>query len=211
MFFDIFNIFQSFKNSKHTIKSGPPNFDAVKDFDTSAYLGKWFVQEQQEIRYLPLKRNHAVTAEYSEIPQGIKVVNSARDDSLQGEKRGAELLAIVKDPSCPSKLAVGPTWLPNFLRGPYWVVAISPINPTSRLYDWAIITGGVPLYQNTENGLWSCRNSNPFNLNGSGEGLWLFTREAHVPQEHIDMMRKIAQDLGLDTTILNKVDHEGGS
>jgi lipocalin len=201
-------------------------FDSIPIFNIKAYLGKWFAmlhnprfcQQQQEVKYLPISRNFNVVAQYDMIDaSNVRVYNSANDRALDGPAAGGELLAIIRDQNALSKLAVGPKWLPNFLRGPYWVMAASPVSMLNNKeqYKWAIITGGEPNYQNSENGLFSCR-PNWYQIFGSGEGnwhcstclgFWIFTREAHPSEELMDEVLKVAVDLGLDTSVLNKVEH----
>ena len=46
--------------------------------------------------------------------------------------------------SSPSKLRVGPRFLPRAAYGPYWIVAVSPATPGEGGYDWAVVSGGAP-------------------------------------------------------------------
>merc|ERR1712166_698282 len=39
--------------------------EPAADFQLDAYLGKWFIQQQMETKYLPKGRNYCVVAEYS--------------------------------------------------------------------------------------------------------------------------------------------------
>ena len=135
----------------------------------------------------------------------IGVDNSARIGSIDGPQQNAggfQLNAVVVDEADPSKLAVGPPFLPPALYGPYWVVATGPIDPDTNEYEWAIITGGPP-NRETESG--ACIGSGAF----QNEGFWLFTREQVASQELIDEMRGVAEDLGLDTSLLIPVAQEG--
>jgi lipocalin len=201
-------------------------FEPVAVFNIAAFLGKWlvvipnprFCQQQQEVKYLPISRNFNVAANYEMISSSrVSVYNSANDGALDGPAAGGELLAIIRDQNALSKLAVGPKWLPNFLRGPYWVMAVSPVSTVDdkEQYDWAIITGGKPNYQNPENGLFSCK-PRWYHIFGAGQGnwhfltylgFWIFTREAHPSEELMTQILKEAVDMGLDTSVLNKVEH----
>lgn len=134
-------------------KCPPKNFATVTAFDINAYVGKWYVQAQQPTRYLPEKRNYCVTANYTILDsKTIKVVNYANDNAVNGQPKGGELRAIIKDPAVPSKLSVGPKFLPDSIKGPYWIVKTGPIFEDTGLYSWAVIVGGSPIYENRENG-----------------------------------------------------------
>ncbi|KAF5840325.1 hypothetical protein DUNSADRAFT_17169 [Dunaliella salina] len=171
--------------------------------------------------------------------EGLNVYNSANTGSVDGPfkgtngTRGPELVAV-PDPqepfdetntSDPSKLVVGPAvLLPAFesspnLFGSYWVVAAGSSDGSCSYledleecravaaYEWAIITGGPPSVA-TETG---CRTGTP----GASEeqffgGLWLFSREPQSPENKEIMMAK-AEELGLDTSVLLEVEHEGCS
>jgi len=100
------------------------------------------------------------------------------------------------------ELAVGPRFLPDFLKGPYWIVH----------YDSdageAIITGGAPT-QTGENGLCKGARGSFFNPNGNGEGLWVFTREAVPSEDRVSALTGKARELGLDTSVLVRVPQDG--
>lgn len=129
----------------------PKNFTTVTDFNVEAYMGKWFVQAQQPTSYLPFDNNFCVTANYTLLDsKTIQVVNYANVGAINSNPKGIELRGIIKDPAVPSKLSVGPKFLPNFLKGPYWIVYTSDINKETGLYDYAVIVGGSPTKENTE-------------------------------------------------------------
>ena len=72
----------------------------------------------------------------------LAVYNYANKDKVNGEnvnKNKQILCARVPNNKLKSKLLVAPCFLPNFLGGDYWVIAVGP---TSDNYKWAIISGG---------------------------------------------------------------------
>jgi len=188
----------------------PEGYNSVSPFSIDAYIGAdrtpWYIQQQQAISYQPEESLFCVRARYERLDNGrIGVDNSARIGSIDGPQQNAggfQLNAVVVDEADPSKLAVGPPFLPPALYGPYWVVATGPIDPDTNEYEWAIVTGGPP-NRETESG--ACIGSGAF----QNEGFWLFTREQVASQELIDEMRGVAEDLGLDTSLLIPVAQEG--
>jgi len=191
----------------------PPGYDSVQPFSLEAYVSDgtpWFVQQQVPISYQPENSLYCVRARYTELPNGrINVDNSARVGSIDGSQQNAggfQLNAVVPDAAVPSKLAVGPPFLPPLLYGPYWVVAAGPYSPDDAewtgTYEWAIITGGEP-GQETPNG--KCIGTGNF----QNEGFWLFTREQVASPELIEEMRATADSLGLDIELLVPVAQEG--
>jgi lipocalin len=174
-------------------------------------MGKWFVQAQQPTRYLREESNFCVTANYTILDsKTIKVVNYANDKAVNGKSRGGELRAVIKDATVPSKLSVGPKFLPNFLKGPYWVVATGPISEGTGLYSWAVIVGGEPTFENKDTGKCYAGNTNPFNFNGNGEGMWIFSRKQVEDDAIVSSIKEIMDsELGLDVSVLNKVSQQG--
>ena len=126
--------------------------ETVPDLDLSAYTTHaWYVQQQQVVRYQPLDAFYCVRAEYTLNDAGdeVEVFNTARNGGVDGDPtnaQGMKLRALVEDKDVSnSKLLVGPTFLPRFTYGPYWIVATSPDTPDPELgYDWAIVSGGAP-------------------------------------------------------------------
>eukprot|EP00963_Diacronema_lutheri_P010460 scaffold1053_cov332-Pavlova_lutheri.AAC.14 len=191
----------------------PQGYDSVSPFDLDKYVGDpWYVLQQLPISYQPLEELFCVRAQYTQTEaRGIfkrrrgdaqvSVLNSASRDGVEGEAFTAELLAIVPDIEDPSKLAVGPTFLPSILYGPYWVVAAGP-EDTER-YEWAIVTGGPPTVETAD----GCTTGTGVN----DSGFWLFSRTA-LPsnrEELVSELRGIAEGLGLDTSVLVNVPQEG--
>merc|ERR1712176_135192 len=81
-------------------------------------------------------------------PFSLEAYGADGIDGQQQNAGGFQLNAVVRDAAVPSKLAVGPPFLPPVLYGPYWVVAAGPYSPNdpewTGTYEWAIITGGEP-------------------------------------------------------------------
>ena len=81
--------------------------------------------------------------------------------------------------------------------------------PGAARYDWAIVSGGPPTVLG-DDGL--CQNPTSTALRnpvGSGEGLWLFTRDSVAPQSTVDAMRSLAVQLGFDISVLHQVTQSG--
>lgn len=189
----------------------PPGFDSVGNFNVSDYVSApWYIQKQSEVSYLPKERFFCVRANYTEgtpapfsqAQAELIVDNYAREGSISGpESDDFPLRASIVNLTQPSKLLVGPPFLPVFLRGPYWVVAIS-----EQPYEWAIVSGGPP----TRQGANGCLTPGlGFNPNGNGEGVFLLTREPVAPNSTVDMLVETAGGLGFDTSVLLPVQQEG--
>jgi apolipoprotein D and lipocalin family protein len=116
-----------------TLQKGPVGNSAVpqpaKPVDLQRYLGKWHELARYEAGFQ--KGCEAVTAEYSlTAPDRIKVVNSCRQDSVDGKARDAVGKAKIVEGSNNAKLRVsffGPFY------GDYWVL------DRADDYSWAII------------------------------------------------------------------------
>jgi len=173
----------------------------VENFDINSYASaKWYVHEQAETIYLPKEENYCVTADYTVKDKPtfwgytVGVSNEAQD--ADGDKTGGELCAI-RDPDYPdnpSKLAVAPCFFPpKWLAGPYWIVAYDEAE------GYALISGGQP-DKPTQNGL--CTTGRGFN----NSGLWIFSRSQERDEQLINKVRTIAEDAGIDTSVLNDVD-----
>ena len=70
----------------------------------------------------------------------IEVYNTASTGSVDGpsQNEGPPLKAVVPNPSEPSKLAVGLSFLPPATYGPYWVVFAGPDEDN---YEYGIVSG----------------------------------------------------------------------
>ena len=183
------------------------NVEPVLPFDLNSYVSaEWYVLEQKTTWYQPERDLFCVRANYTLVNDNeIEVWNTATRDGVNGTPRNAQgymkLRGVVEDPSYPSKLLVGPKFLPKRLYGPYWVVATDTTPGTPEFeaqgYSWAIISGG-PLTKLKSDS--SCEPSG---------GLWLFHRDPLASQETVDEIRSVAQSLGIDTSVLKKVQQDG--
>ena len=124
-----------------------------------------------------------------------------------------KLIAKIPDASKPSKLIVGPSFIPAFkpLFGDYWIVALG--SNEGGVYEWAVVTAGPPFNTGTNSG--TCYSGCNLNLGcdghvfGSGEGFWIFVRDP-LPSSHvIQAAYDAAENLKLDLSKLVKVAHEG--
>jgi apolipoprotein D and lipocalin family protein len=116
-----------------TLQKGPVGNMAVpqpaKPVELQRYLGKWYELARYEAGFQ--KGCEAVTAEYSlSAPDRIRVVNSCRQNSVDGKQRYAVGKAKIVANSGNAKLRVsffGPFY------GDYWVL------DRADDYNWAII------------------------------------------------------------------------
>ncbi|KAI8839933.1 Calycin-like protein [Chytridium lagenaria] len=190
-------------------KCPPRNFDAVTDFSLPAYLGQWYIQAQMPTQGLPATWNHCTTAVYTQSSEStISVFNFVRIGAVDGpaQQTTPNLKGTIRDASRPSKVSVGPEFLPGFLGGPYWVVATGPI--VNGEYQWSIVSGGAPNQES--NG--KCVANSPFAQIiqvPNGQGLWIFTRERLPGADAIKALRSKMVELGLDETLALPVKHEG--
>jgi hypothetical protein len=178
--------FSSFAANDTNAARCPPVATA-SPFDLAAYVEShpWYVQEQQPNAYQPLSSLFCVRAAYAwedAAKRRVAVLNTANEGAVDGPRtneRKTKLRAVVPDETVPSKLAVGPRFVPSASYGPYWVLAVKPSDAPlgeddpekPRGYDWAVVSGGQP---NVPGGKDTCRTS----LTGvNGSGLWIFTRD----------------------------------
>mmetsp|Transcript_68990 Transcript_68990/g.135450 ORF Transcript_68990/g.135450 Transcript_68990/m.135450 type:complete len:223 (-) Transcript_68990:91-759(-) len=180
----------------------PSNFTTVRNFDLNSFVdGRWYVQQQMEVTYLPRAWFRNVFAEYTlrrlpTWPWGyrIGVFNYAEEVEPPHAVRGGNLCAG-KVMASRGKLRVAPCFLPKIFAGPYWVLA----------YDeeegYALVSGGPP----TEKAEGGCRTGTGVN----GSGLWIFTRQQTRDQAIVDKVRGIARDLGFDLSVLLDVEQTG--
>jgi len=108
----------------------------AKAVELDRYLGKWYEVARYDMRFQ--KGCEAVTAEYSKRPDGlIRVLNTCRQDAVNGPVRTAEGKAKVADTATNAKLQVsffGPFW------GDYWVM------DHADDYSWSIVGEGSGKY-----------------------------------------------------------------
>lgn len=119
----------SFTNCSSTY----PPLQTVDSVDVQKYLGKWY-----ELARLPntfQEDCYCSQAEYSLIDnETLSVINSCREDSLNGEIDKAEGKAFIVDGSNNSKLKVQFFWP---FKGDYWIINLDKEN-----YSYAVV--GTP-------------------------------------------------------------------
>ena len=186
-------------------------------FTLEAYaVHPWYVQQQMTVRYQPEDTLYCVRASYTLEPDGsVSVLNTANRGAVDGARQNptlTRLRAVVADPQSdvpPSKLLVGPRFLPRFAYGPYWVVAASPEqprppgDPAGEGYDWALVSGGQPNIPGDTPG--TCVTGTRTN----DSGLWIFARDPVASRETVDAAREAARSRGFDLSVLKDVAHEG--
>merc|ERR1711990_247286 len=193
-----------------------PNFNLTK-FVTAH---KWYVQQQQQIKYLPADERYCVVATYElKDPTHVKVHNYANinhtngpvDDSDVHVKSLGGICGLSKDKSNPAKLEVGPcdlSIISRFAFGPYWVVAAGDLScigadcdQPEGDYEWAFVSGGQPTHK-TSGGC----------IPGTGvndSGMWIFTKNNVRDETVLNAIREVATAKGYDVNYLNDVTQEG--
>lgn len=167
--------------------------------------GRWFVQLQQEVTYVPREKNFCVSAEYAERPPprnpltlpwwryDIDVSNYAETEAGVGS--GGPLCSKIISES-NGQLAVAPCFLPSTFAGPYWILDYD------ELQGYALISGGAPANQGEEEG--TCKPGSGVN----NAGMWVFTRCPNPSSELVEEVLRIARDqFKLDVSALNPVRH----
>jgi len=187
-----------------------PEISPVADFDIDQYISKsWYIQRQQTTSYQPADSLYCVVATYDKegkkqyFKDAITVSNYGNEGGVnQGSDGVFGLCAIERG---TARLTVSPCFLPPFVGGPYWVVAIADD------YSYAIVVGGQPKERGQcEAGLCTTKEGGPFFLTlGSGEGLWFLTRERFPDESVLETMEAEAAALGLCTASMLDVVHEG--
>ena len=117
-----------------TLQTGPVGNSSVpepaRSVDLNAYLGRWYEIGRYEAGFQ--RGCEGVTADYSLRDDGlIGVVNTCRQDSLDGEPRRVEGKAKVVEGSGNAKLEV--SFFGPFYLGDYWVL------DRADDYSWAIV------------------------------------------------------------------------
>lgn len=178
----------------------PKNFSTMSGFDLNAFVkGRWYIQQQMPVSYLPKSQNRCVYAEYTITAQktfwgyNVLVHNHAEDVAPPHavHDSGNFLCAKVVD-SQSGKLEVAPCFVPSLFSGPYWVLAFDEEK------GYALISGGAPV--NSAPG--GCRTGSGVN----DAGLWIFTRQQKRDDSLVDYVRGIAVGKGFDLSVLNNVD-----
>jgi apolipoprotein D and lipocalin family protein len=112
-----------------TKRLGLPALKTVEHVDLGRYLGTWY-----EIARFPQSFQEgcvASTANYTLRTDGlIDVLNTCRQDTLDGKERSAKGLARVVDAETNAKLQV--TFF-LFFWGDYWIIDLDPD------YNWAVV------------------------------------------------------------------------
>ncbi len=159
--------------------------EPAKPVSLNEYLGKWYEYGRYEA---PFQEGcEAVTAEYSlrdpsDPDTRIKVVNSCRKGSLDGEFDQSTGKAKIVDGSDGAKLKVsffGPFY------GDYWVLDRGPAGDDG-LYDWSIV--GEP----------------------SGRYLWMLTREPQPGPELRAQLEARVRELGYDWSLVRLTQQPAG-
>lgn len=182
----------------------------------------WYVQQQQVNGYQSENDLYCVVATYnsddnSHVPffsgKVLTVYNYANQDKVNGIPMGyikpgtstpyfnsTTLCARQPNSSEPEKLLVAPCFLPNFLGGPYWILAVGP-NTTN--YEWAIVIGGQPT-ERIDN--YTCTTkSTGFN----GSGLWIFSRNRTLSQDKLKVVHEILDYHNISKLKLLNVSQKG--
>ena len=208
----------------------PPGFDAVADLNLTAWAeAPWYPLAQMPLAYQDVDSFFCVRASYKLIDEkNVQVQNTAQEadgTSMPSADSPFKFLrAVVRDPTEPAKLAVGPPALPQEAYGSYWVVAAGSAardenvtdgvaytltdGPPDGPFDWGIVSGGAPTQSASGGG---CVAGTPGGFNEAG--LWLFSREPLEGDEAEAMREAIeahAESLGLGVGDLEPV-QQGGS
>lgn len=192
-----------------TAECPPPGFDSVpaSAFNLSAWVEHpWFIQEQMPVVYQPLSDFYCTRARYKLVSDTeVEVYNSASTGGVEGSGNPSDgfgpLKAVIDDLDDPSKLKVGPPFLPSTMYGDYWVVFAGP---TEDNYEYGIVSGGPPKNVGEDG---KCIAGTEAELNGAG--LWLFTKDPMPDPSVVDMLRNKTSELGFDLNVLSPVEHEG--
>jgi len=180
----------------------PADFSTVQNFDLNSYVaGRWYIQEQAAVKYLPESENYCVYADYSLGHHfwgyEVTVHNHAEDvaESHAAHDSGKFLCAKVVD-EASGKLEVAPCFLPAFFAGPYWVVDYD------ESAGYALISGGAPTHE-TAGGCSTGTGTN-------NAGFWIFTRQQTRNETLVTEVRDIAKAKGFDLSVLNVVQQPAG-
>jgi len=174
----------------------------------------WYVQEQQVAPYQPLDSLYCVAATYDEegasVPfywgNVISVYNHNNNGRVNGPPnftppdRVTPLCARDED-AANGKLKVAPCFLPNFLTGPYWVIALE--SAADGTYTGAAVIGGNPSVELSD-GCTTPEDSSG-SLVGGGTGLWIFAREPIASPALVAAVKAKVKALGVATSRLNPV------
>lgn len=188
----------------------------VADFDIDEYVAaSWYIQRQQTNIYQPADSLFCVVATYEMegrrqfFQEAISVFNFSNRGAINQGGGGGPSLCATRRSSDTGQLAVAPCFLPPFLGGAYWVAAYSPGR-------WSIVTGGQPNVEGScsgEEDLCTTRESfsilDPLTIIGNNQGLWFLTRDRFPDDALLAEMEAAAADLGICTSGMLDVVHEG--
>mmetsp|Transcript_36139 Transcript_36139/g.55499 ORF Transcript_36139/g.55499 Transcript_36139/m.55499 type:complete len:222 (-) Transcript_36139:152-817(-) len=176
-----------------------PVVETQPDFDLEQFVSKrWFIHQQAPTEYVPVERNFCVHADYTILDQKtfpwqytVEVMNYAEDSD--GKDYGGKLCAYAPDENEPAKLQVAPCLFPKSFSGAYWVLDYSEEE------GYALVTGGQPSFP-TDHG---CTTGDGVN----DSGMWVFLRSQERDDDLVTKVLSIAQNKGIDTSVMNTVDH----
>ena len=129
---------------------------------------------------------------------------------MNGPITQATLLGL-PDANEAAKAKVGPTFLPSFVYGAYWIIEAGTFenledgtyaSSTDDQYDWALISGGPPKVE-TPHGCSPGTGENNYN------GLWMFSRDPLPASGVSDKIERIAAEKGFDITLWEPIVQEG--
>ncbi len=160
-----------------------PDLQTVDYVELDHYLGKWYELARFEQKFQ--KGCTATTAQYSLRKDGdIKVVNSCRLESPNGELKESEARAWIVDDTTNAKLKVQffltRIRLP-FFAGNYWILDLG--DEQNGPYSHAIVG------------------------DDSGDYLWILARTPNVSSQKYEELVNKAKSLGFDTSKLLKTQH----
>jgi len=116
-----------------------PYLETVPNVDLNRYMGTWY-----EIASLPNSFQEGCNcskAEYTLVEDEVKVLNTCRKDSLNGELDDAEGIATIVEGSNNAKLKVSFFWP---FKGDYWIhdladdYSYAVVGTPSRKYLWVL-------------------------------------------------------------------------
>jgi len=171
----------------------------------------WYVQEQQVAPYQPADSLYCVVATYdlegASVPFYWGTVISVYNHNNNGRVNGppnftppnrVTPLCARDDDAANGKLKVAPCFLPNFLTGPYWVIATT--SDSTGKYTGAAVIGGNPSLELSD-GCTTPEDSSG-SLVGGGTGLWLFAREPMASPLIVADLKRQIKNLGVATSKL---------
>lgn len=189
-----------------------PSIEPLDNLNLTEFArSTWYIQKQQVTGYQPRETLYCVAQTLNQEARTVpffsgpvlSVYNYANYNRTNGpalnSKNGTVLCARIVDEHRTGAIINAPCFLPNFLAGPYWVIAAGP---TQKHYEWAIISGGPPTVVQPDG------NCTTKTTGTNGSGLWLFTRSP-VDTTATAQMETILQNKGYSTSLLLPVQQTG--